>query len=325
MPRIPYAVRPLGMILARRTLASVASHPKTSTETTKKNSEVKSAAKNQKLDAEKLEKGMARFWELVSCQETPEGFMIQMNGKTLKTPLGNQLVIPKEKPSLAYLLANEWKSLPSLRVQSYLLTLTSMTARAIDLSKVGNDQDAKAKVGDIENIKKWLMRYLDTDTLLVFSPAKDCDGKLRVEQQKLYYPIKKDMEKFLTKFSEDHKPVALQELDTEKVGLRGNKQSEQTIKAALKYLDTLNTWQLVALERATLTCKSLLCGIALVRMNDPNDDCEYELEDIAKAATLETILQTQRWGEVEDTHDVQKVDVRRLLAASSLLCYERGN
>ena len=279
----------------------------------------------QSSETNKLEKGLARFWESVSCEETPHFYKITIDGKTIKTPLGFKLEIPKEKQSLAYLLTNEWKSLPSLHVRPYLLTLTSLSCRAIDLAKSDGDEDAKAKIGDIETIKSLLLKYLDTDTLLVFSPVKDCEGELRKEQQNLYYPLKKDMENFFTQFSEDGKNIVLKELDTETSGLIGNKQPEETRNAVKKFLDSLDTWELVALERTTLTCKSLLCGIAVVRKNKPDDQFDYSLDDLARAATLETVMQTKRWGEVEDTHDVEKVEIRRILSASSLLCFKRSD
>ncbi|VEU23072.1 DEKNAAC104185 [Brettanomyces naardenensis] len=271
----------------------------------------------------KLEQTLARFWEKVTCEEAADGFKIQLDGKTIKTPLGLELLIPKEKQSLAFLITNEWKSLPNLQVKPYLLPLTSLASRAIDLAKAADDLEAQAQIGSIDGIKDLLMKYLDTDTLLVFAPRKDCDGELRKEQEKLYFPMKKSMEEYFSKFSEDGKPIVLQHLDTETSGIIGNKQSERTKEVVRRFLDSLDSWQLVALERATLTCKSLLCGVAIVRMNNEDDKFAYTLEDLARAATLETILQTARWGEVEDTHDVEKVDVRRHLASASILCYNK--
>lgn len=275
---------------------------------------------NAKTQTNRLEKTLAKFWEQVTCQETPNGFRITLDGKPIRTPLGNEMTIPKNKPTLAYLLTNEWKSLPSLKVRPYLLPLTSLASRAIDLQ--APESKAKAKIGDMKLIKKLLLRYLDTDTLLVFSPKKDCDGKLRTEQEKLYRPVIKSMEKYLGTFTENGQPVKLNWLDTETT-MSGNSQSDEVVKAANKFLDSLDMWQLVALERTTLTCKSFLSGVAVVRINDRKDDFDYSLEQLAYMATLETLLQQEQWGEVEDTHDVEKVDVRRHLASSSILCYTK--
>jgi ATP synthase F1 complex assembly factor 2 len=39
----------------------------------------------------------------------------------------------------------------------------------------------------------------------------------------------------------------------------------------------------------------------------------------AQAASLEVLHQTEQWGEVEDTHDVEKEDLRRQLGSVILL------
>lgn len=46
------------------------------------------------------------------------------------------------------------------------------------------------------------------------------------------------------------------------------------------------------------------------------------MESVAQAATLEIIHQTDRWGEVEDTHDVDKRDVRRNIHAAGIVAYK---
>ena len=45
----------------------------------------------------------------------------------------------------------------------------------------------------------------------------------------------------------------------------------------------------------------------------------YSVEDAARAASLEVNWQTGMWGEVEDTHDVEKEDVRRQFGSVVLL------
>ena len=44
-------------------------------------------------------------------------------------------------------------------------------------------------------------------------------------------------------------------------------------------------------------------------------DPTWGIEEAAAAATLEVAWQTRQWGEVEDTHDVEKADVRRRIGA----------
>lgn len=279
---------------------------------------------NKKTETNKLEKTLAKFWEKVNVEKTQDGgYVVQLDNKAIKTPLGFEMKLPSSKSSLAYLLANEWKSLPSLQIRPYLVPLTSLTARCIDLheAQYTDDVEIKTKVGDLSTIKTLLLRYLDTDTMLVFSPKEDCDGELRKEQEKCYRPLIQDMEQFFTRFADDGKPVVLTYLDCEKDGLVGNTQPEHTKQAVLKYLNSLSVWDLVALEKATLVAKSFMAGVSILRNADYNDNFNLTIEELARLATLETVLQTARWGEVEDTHDVDKVDIKRNLASAAIVAF----
>lgn len=283
---------------------------------------------NKRTETNRLEKTLARFWEKVTLEELKNGeFAVKLDNKTIKTPLGNNLTISKDRKSLAYLLLNEWKSLSNLKINPYLVPLTSLVSRCIDveMSQNTDDLEIKAKIGDLSSVKKLLLKYLDTDTLLVFSPVIDCDGDLRKEQEETYRPLIKVMEDYFTKFADDKKQVSLTYLDCEKDGLIGNRQTAHTRGAVMNFLNSLDIWQLIALEKATLTCRSFLCGVAIVRNNDYNDSFNIPVETLTRLATLETVLQTKTWGEVEDTHDVDKVDVKRNLASAAIIAFKSKN
>ena len=49
------------------------------------------------------------------------------------------------------------------------------------------------------------------------------------------------------------------------------------------------------------------------------DASRFGVDEAAEAATLEVSYQTDIWGEVEDTHDVNKVDIKRQLGGVILL------
>jgi ATP synthase mitochondrial F1 complex assembly factor 2 len=50
----------------------------------------------------------------------------------------------------------------------------------------------------------------------------------------------------------------------------------------------------------------------------------FGIEEAAQACSVEVAWQTSRWGEVEDTHDVEREDLRRQLGSVLLLvCGER--
>ncbi|SSD61673.1 related to Protein ATP12, mitochondrial [Saccharomycodes ludwigii] len=296
---------------------------------------------NLKTETNKLSKTLSKFWEKVEIinENDPKNgkhkLTITLDSKPIKTLLGNKLQVDTDREYLALMLLNEWSTLPSLKIKSHSLPLTSIVSRCIDLENALNDLDLlnsdpelAAKIGckDRSTISNLLLRYLDTDTLLCFSPKKDLDGALRTEQDELYLPIIKKIEQFLTpygpeKASGEKEKVHLEILDAEVHGLRGNQQNELTKKAATNFMNQLSLWDLVVFEKTVLTTKSFICGILLLKSNEFGVD----METIAKLSTLETIHQTARWGEVEDTHDVAKRDIRRNINAAAIVAYKEPN
>lgn len=252
--------------------------------------------------------------------------IVQLDSKSILTPLGNSLILDKDRRLLAMLLQKEWESLPDLSIKPHLLPLTSLVSRCIDLESVhgpNGNVELMAKIGgDREKIANDLLRYLDTDTLLVFSPRHEYEGALRESQDAFYIPIIKSVEGFLKKYASSE--IKLRILDSDVNGLRGNNQEKNTIDAAKRYLDTLSLWNLAVFEKTVLTTKSFICGILMLQNKASLDTVtalEVDMEKIVKAATLETIHQVERWGEVEDTHDVDKRDVRRNIHAAGIVAY----
>lgn len=279
---------------------------------------------NALLATNRLAKTLSVFWDEVALATDASGkFVINLDGKPIKTPLGYPLTIPAHKDVYARMVAFEWQHLTAAP-KPHLLPLTLLAARAVDLEQAAHleDPEVVAKIGKMEDIKGTLLRYLDTDTLLVFLPADECEGNLRKEQESMYRPIIALMERYFAE--QAGQPVRFTYLDSDRDGLRGNQQTPETRAVVAAWVDRLSVWELVALEKATLSAKLFLAGVALLRANlalGPDAEEPLTLEEVARAATLETIHQTAMWGEVEDTHDVLKVDVRRELAAAAIAAY----
>ncbi|AET41412.1 ATP synthase complex assembly protein ATP12 Ecym_8121 [Eremothecium cymbalariae DBVPG len=284
-----------------------------------------SCENNLKTETNILSKTLVKFWDKVTLKKCDNTLTLQIYGNPVRTPLGNSLSIPSNRVILAHMLKDEWSNVTKLSIKTHSLPLTSIVSRCIDLqlvSKPGTDPELLAKIGGGQDvISESLLRYLDTDTLLCFSPKSEYEGALRRAQDKIYLPILSAVESFLGKYSD--LPVRLQLLDSDLHGLRGNRQSDSTRAAALKYLRSLNTWDLAVFEKTVLTTKSFICGIILLqnKTNDATKAMQMTMEDIANAATLETIYQVDKWGEVEDTHDVDKRDIRRNIIAAGIVAY----
>jgi ATP synthase F1 complex assembly factor 2 len=305
---------------------------------------------NIKSDTNRLAKTLSKFWEKVnvSPDDATGAYKIQLDGKTIKTPLGFPMELPGAKKQLAYLISHEWANLPDLKIKTHSLPLTSITARAIDLTNCHQrkdvDPDLVTKVGNLQDIKHNMLRYFDTDTCLILATHKEYHGKLRQKQDELYMALVKELEDFFTAYGKKHNllpsadyQVKIEYLDCETDGLRGNEQNAITQNIVLHWMDQLSMYDLVALEKAILTSKSFLCGASLLRSNCSNTETMKDLyqvnksgvddyfhktiEEIVELGNLETIFQTEEWGEVEDTHDVDKVDWLRNLTAAALLCH----
>lgn len=102
----------------------------------------------------------------------------------------------------------------------------------------------------------------------------------------------------------------------------------------------LPAYELAALERGVLASKSLLVAARLLvewseefRHLQQNTDSQstavgegeeeggkrFGIEEAAEACSTEVKWQTRMWGEVEDTHDVDKEDLRRQLGSVVVL------
>ncbi|KAK9249041.1 hypothetical protein V1506DRAFT_550966 [Lipomyces tetrasporus] len=240
-----------------------------------------------------------RFWEKANVKTTNDGHQINLDIRPVRTSTGHPLIVPHNKTTLAHLIVQEWATLPSLQIKPQSLPLTSLAARAIDIAKSEDVKVAK------EAIVKTLLPYLDTDTMLIFAPSEEYNGALRKEQEESYRPIIAWAEE---QFFHGEK---LNYSDGDK-GLRGNMQSD-TIKAnATDWAKSLDVWQLTAFERAVLGGKSYLGGMKLVNQ-------EISTSDLAEAVTLEVLYQMKRWGEVEDSHDVDWADLRRQIGSAAVL------
>ncbi|GEQ68504.1 hypothetical protein JCM33374_g2172 [Metschnikowia sp. JCM 33374] len=304
---------------------------------------------NVKSETNRLEKTLSKFWKDVSAKlnSSTGEYEICLDEKPLKTPLGNKLTIPQHKKQLASLVSHEWDSLADLKIKPNSLPLTSMVSRAVDLCHVHQaekvDLNLVSKIGDLQDIKSNMLRYLDTDTCLIFTTEDDNEGRLRKRQHELYRPLISEYESFFTEFGRKHRllpsndhTVKLEYLDCETDGLRGNGQTVATQTVVMSWLDKLPIYDLVALEKAILSSKSFLCGASILRSNatDPTAVAElYQVnksspethfrktvDEIVEMGNLETIFQTAEWGEVEDTHDVDNADWIRNLSSAALVC-----
>lgn len=177
------------------------------------------------------------------------------------------------------------------------------------------------------------MRYLDTDSLLCWAPPpRDPTPEGETTLRALQERTAGEIVGFLTTHvwpGVEFEPV----LDESSIMPRQQKQGVRELIQG--WVMGLDAWDLAALERAALAGKSLLSGVRLVvewsegaagqagrdvaAAQGSGERRKFGVEEAARATSLEVAWQTGHWGEVEDTHDVEKEDLRRQLGSAVLL------
>lgn len=256
-----------------------------------------------------------------------EGWQVLLDSRPLRTPSKEILITPPTKPHLATAIALEWDLLVSAQqaLRHHLIPLTSLVSRALDLQA----EDARSPDGQGEirqNIVKTVMRYLDTDSLLCWAP-EPAPHEVRPGSESLRSLQRRTAEEVIglltTRVWPGVEIVPVLEENT----ILPRPQPPMTREIIQGWVSELPAFELAGLERGVLAGKSLLGAARLIvewseemkHLREGKEGERWGIEDAARAADLETAWQTSMWGEVEDTHDVNKEDLRRQLGSVVLL------
>lgn len=205
--------------------------------------------------------------------------------------------------------------------------MTSIASRAVAI----REEEANGSQKTREDILQTVMRYLDTDTLLCWAPEHDPHKGLQFETKdgrtetlrQIQIRTAQPIIGYLTTEvwpGVEIKPV----LDADTI--IPQTQPEMTRSVIKGWISGLPAFELAGLERGVLASKSLLVATRLIldwseefRHLQRNESERFGIEHAAQASSLEVNWQTGMWGEVEDTHDVEKEDLRRQLGSVVLL------
>ncbi|KAI8966461.1 ATP12-domain-containing protein [Daldinia sp. FL1419] len=272
-----------------------------------------------------------RFWKDVHVKEVDGAWEVHLDKRPLRRPNTKEIVrVPISKPLLASALAIEWDMLVSVHqaTRQHLIPLTSLVCRALDIA----DDDAAGQAGESirEGVAKMLLRYFDTDSLLCWAPAPGPHDSPAEGKDSLRDVQKRAAEETLAYLTTRVWPGVTIEpvLDGESIMPRSH--PDITRQIVQGWIMGLTPWELAGLERGVLAGKGLLGAVRLltewsegpVGANPPEK--RFGIEEAAKLASIEVDWQTGRWGEVEDTHDVEKEDLRRQLGSVVLLVTGTG-
>jgi ATP synthase F1 complex assembly factor 2 len=252
-----------------------------------------------------------------------------LDNRPVRTPDKRILTIPADKPQLATAIALEWDLLMTSKqaLKHHYIPLTSLAARAESILEMEQEGQTTTR----NEIADLMLRYLDTDTTLCLAPeSRDLRGSAAAGGKSLRELQLESTQSLIAFLTSRAWPGASIRPVTEDKGLVPASQPQVTKDIIRGWINSLPPYELVGLERATLAAKSLLIAARLVvewsfTLSSPNHDGPQEYhrvfgaEEAAEAASLEVRFQTQQWGEVEDTHDVEKEDLTRQLASVVLL------
>lgn len=259
----------------------------------------------------------------------PDGYNVMLDARPLRKPDKRVLHVPRSKPHLAHAIALEWDLLESAQqgLKNHNIPMTSITSRASDI----HNEDLEGKTQIRDAIVQTAMRYFDTDTLLCWAPERSAHDDLVLNEQR-------EREESLRQNQIRQAQPIIGYLTTkiwpgveispalESNSILPTPQPESTRTIVRGWISGLPSYELAALERGVLACKSLLIAVRLVvEWSEEFDDIRtqdgalFGMEEAAVASSLEVSWQTGMWGEVEDTHDVEKEDLRRQLGSVVLL------
>lgn len=275
-----------------------------------------------------------------------------VRNSSTKLPLN----IPATKPHLATAIAIEWDNLVSAQqaLRSHLIPLTSIVSRAQDISLQDESTSSSTGISQLRSeIVTSLLRYLDTDTLLCWAHSPPSSSSTSTPDPASPTPTLRDLQIHIAQpiiaYLTHHVWPGVELTPTLAADSIVPAPQPETTRAVIQgWIAGLPAWDLAGLERAVLAGKSLCVGARLVvewsevfqemrrhiytataegqkGEGEREKEEPFGIEQAAQACSLEVSWQTQKWGEVEDTHDVEKVDLRRQLGSVVLLVDGTGN
>lgn len=270
-----------------------------------------------------------RFWKDVVVREANGGLQVFLDQRPVRMSNKQILTVPLSKPQLATAIALEWDLLMSAQqaLKTDYIPMTSLAARALDIEAA----DAAGRDKTRNDILRYLMRVLSTDTLLCWAPEKTLNESL--QNGKTLRQLQEAAAAGITSHLTTHVWPGVKILPTlNPDSIVPVSQPELTQQVIRGWCAGLPAFELAGLERAVLASKSLLVGARLVyewgeafaqarqaAAAAAAGTARFGIEEATEASSLEVTWQTLQWGEVEDTHDVQKEDLRRQLGSAIIL------
>ncbi len=229
---------------------------------------------------------MQRFFKTVATGQGEDGFRILLDGRPVKTPSRNTLVVPSD--SLAAAIAEEWDA-QAVKIEPKNMPLSQLSITAID--RIAPQR---------EIIISELARYALTDLTCYFAEGPD---SLCARQAAVW---DKPRERFGSEIGLDLRPTS---------GVIAIEQPPQTITSCIARLNALPLFRLTVVQAVTALSGSLVLGFALER--------EWLTADgLFDAAFVDELYQLELWGDDEEARarlDILKAEIKAAERFLSLL------
>lgn len=222
-----------------------------------------------------------------SATKTPEGFAIEADGVTIKTPAGNDFILPAEK--LAHIVADEWRAQKDNIVPASM-PLTQLTATTIDITR-----------NNREKVIDELMKYIGSE--LLCHRAEEPEA-LRQKQNEAWQPV---LDWCARQFD-----ISLQTGS----GIMPIAQSAQAEQALRRAIENYDDFRLTILRHAADVSGSLILALALTERH-------LTPEQIFELSELDALFQMEKWGADEETikrHEAMKRDLAVCALAARKCC-----
>eukprot|EP00976_Prorocentrum_cordatum_P101518 1192670-Prorocentrum_minimum.AAC.5 len=256
--------------------------------------EIKNAGEN--IGSDRVGIGMRgdgtapRFYKAVTVGEEPgKGYTVLLDGRKLKTPAKQDLILPTK--ALALAISAEWEWQMGNDIRPFTMPLMTLASTAIDRVPMRKDV-----------IIFELLKFFHTD----LACCRDESGTpLAIRQAEILDPIV---------------AFASQKLGTEinvSDALLGAEQSSEATNALNKFLRGLSDYEMAALDAIGGVTKSTIISINIL-------DGNISVEQAIAASRIEEDIQMEKWGLVEGGHDIDVADVRVRVASPSVFLQLAG-
>ena len=210
---------------------------------------------------------MKRFYKEANYRQDGDEFIIQLDGKPIKTPLGRQLIAPSK--TLADAIVAEWDA-QNDNINAETMLLTQLLNTAIDRS--GPQR---------KDIEETVLKYLDTDLLCYRAPEPE---ELVLRQREQWDP-------WLTWFDQ-HYGIKLKTT----TDLNAMEQPEEAHKRVRNYMQALDPHDFTVMHVVTSLAGSVILGLAFM-------EGEISPEEVFDLAFLEEKYHSELAGEDEHGQD----------------------